>query len=93
MTPLVVGLALDPVVFGQGSDQVLSELVVHEDEEGERKGCEPPVDLDREGVEGLVHAGSVAEEDGQGQLEEDGAVEEAIAHSVLEDRQSSSLAD
>jgi hypothetical protein len=90
---LVVGLAFNPVFFGQPSDQALSELVVDEDEDGERHRGEPPLGFDRVDVKSHAHAGGVAEKRGQSDLEDDGEVEEPVGHPVLEERKASGLAD
>ena len=83
---------LDPPTRVSPED-ILACLIVAEDEKGEGKRREPPVELERVHPETLVHARSVAEEGGKECLENQAEVEHGILHTLLEDRILSRLTD
>merc|ERR1719481_427959 len=66
------------------SEQELPALVVDEDEEGEGKGREPPVELERVHPQSLVHSRGIGKESSQNGLENKTEVHEVILHSLLE---------
>merc|ERR1711890_174003 len=55
---LVVCLCLDPATWIP-PEQVLSRLIIGEDEQGEWQGRQPPVELQRIHPEPLVHARTI----------------------------------
>ena len=89
---LVVGLLLYPAT-GIAPQDVLSDLVIDKDEEGEGEGGNPPVDLERVHPQPLVHAGGVGQHRRQHRLEEQAKVEHPVLHALLEDRVLAGLAD
>lgn len=89
---LVVGFSLDPAA-GVAAQDELAALVVDEDQDRERDGRQPPVELEWVHAETLVHAGRVGQERSQGSLEEDAKVQNVIAHSLVHDGIASGLAN
>ena len=81
---LVVSLPLDPGARSVATEESLPALVIHEDEEGEGEGGQPPVDVQRVHPQTLVHPGAVGEEDGQTGLEDEAKVHEPVLHALLE---------
>ena len=80
---LVVSLMLHPST-GIGTENRFSRFVIAEDEDGERKSWQPPVELEGIHSETLVHARAVGQETSKGSLEEETKVHEPIEHSLLE---------
>ena len=89
-------------------EQVLSRLIIGEDEQGERQGRQPPVELrmftlmrmqsvssylQRIHAEPLVHARAIGEEGGQEGFEAEPKVEHPVLHPLLEHRVLPRLAD
>ena len=88
----IVGLFFYPASW-VASEQELPRLVVAEDQDGEGKGRQPPVEVERVHPETLVHARTVGEEDGQAGLEDQAKVHEPVLHALLEHGQLPGLAD
>ena len=84
ITALIVGLALDPAAGRQTPEQVLSALVIDQDEKREGHGGQPPVELEGIHSQALVHAGSVGQEGGQAGLEDEAEIHEHVPHALLE---------
>ena len=70
-----------------------TNLVVDEDDDGERDGRDPPLERQWVHPQSLVHARRVGEEGGQGGFEEESKVEEGVVHALLEHRVAPRLAD
>ena len=90
---LIVSLTLHPVAGRKSPHDELSRLIVAQYDEGERESREPPEELDALHLQDLVHAGAVTQEGGQSGLEEEGEVELAIPHPLLEQGVLPRLAD
>merc|ERR1712037_806789 len=84
---LVVGLVLDPTA-GVSSDEHLSDFIISEDDEGEGHWDEPPSPLEWVHSKHGVSSWAVSEEGLQKSGDED-----LVLHSLLEDGQSSGLAN
>ena len=90
---LVVCLPLNPGSGGQGTQGQFTTLVIDKDEQGEGEGGQPPRELERVHPQTLVHAGCVRQERRQAGLKEQAKVHEVVLHALLEDGQTSGLAD
>merc|ERR1712241_1136865 len=88
----IVGLLLDPTTWILPKKE-FSGLVVSEDQQGEGKGRQPPVELQRIHPEALVHARTVREEGGQESFEAKSKVQHAVLHALLEHGVLPGLAD
>jgi len=89
---LIVCFPFDPSAR-IATDDKLARLVVDEDEDRERNGRQPPVELEWVHAQALVHARSVGEEGGQSRFEEDAKVEDVVAHSLVNERVAARLAN
>merc|ERR1719193_1677966 len=88
------GLRMYPLYFNWWVPAIpFSILIFCYDEDGERDGWDPPVEVERVHPQTLVHPRGVGEEGSQTGLKEETEVEEMILHSLLEDRVSSGLTD
>ena len=74
-------------------DDVFSDFIKHEDEDGEGKGWKPPVDLEWVHLQHLVHTRSVGQEGSKTSLKDQSKVEDVIPHTLVEDRVLPCLAD
>lgn len=89
---LVVGLVLDPTA-GVSSDEHLSDFIISEDDEGEGHWDEPPSPLEWVHSKHSVSSWAVSEEGSQESLLHKTGDEDLVLHSLLEDGESSGLAD
>merc|ERR1739838_133461 len=89
---LIVCFLLDPSTR-VATEQVLSGLVVAEDEDGEGDCGQPPVDLQRVHPQTLIHSGRVREDGSKNCFEDEAKVHEVILHALLEHRVLPCLAD
>jgi len=89
---LVVGLVLDPTA-GVSSEEHLSDFIISEDDEGEGHWDEPPSPLEWVHSKHGVSSWAVSEEGSQKSFLHKTGDEDLVLHSLLEDGQSSGLAD
>jgi len=89
---LVVGLVLDPTA-GVSSDEHLSDFIIGEDDEREGHWDEPPSPLEWVHSKHSVSSWAVSEERSQKSLLHKTGDEDLVLHSLLEDGESSGLAD
>ena len=74
-------------------NDVLAAFIVHENEDRERKGGEPPTQFERIHSQSLIHTGRVREEHGQASFEYEAKIQNPVIHALLEDRVLSSFAN
>lgn len=89
---LVVGFFFNPS-SGVSSEHDTSQLIIDPDDEREGKSGQPPGEVKRVSTEGKIKSWAVAHEGGQTRLKDNTGVEYPVIHSLLEDGQSTSLAD